>query len=227
MPESAVQKWAAVQRLATRCADRSAGDRWYSSNASAFARTVSHEVSFGFGQEARERHRAGVGHRRFGATEERADAVEVLVVAGLRCLEDLGGVLVDLVVRYGKRVALDLGRGFEEGPPDEAVAAHDVMVEEGQRRIGNGAVDPEGNLGELDGEGVFVRAVDAAGQDVAPGNGDVTVGGFDRRGPLSGDGESDPVDGTNEERCGAASRVDDPEIEQERPLGPLGRLLLR
>ncbi|HYU72645.1 MAG TPA: hypothetical protein VEL31_08185, partial [Ktedonobacteraceae bacterium] len=50
---------------------------------------------------------------------------------------------------------------------DEGVAALQVVVEEGERSAEGEAVEPEADLGEFDGHGVEVDAVDAAFEDAA------------------------------------------------------------
>ena len=67
--------------------------------------------------------------------------------------------------------ALQLPGSVVDAQADEGVAAAQVVVEEGEGRADGEAVQPEGDLGELDGEGVLVDAVDAAFEDHAADDG--------------------------------------------------------
>ena len=87
---------------------------------------------------------------------------------------------------------------------DEGVAAAEVGVEERQGLAGGGGGQPQGDLGEFDGHGIEVDAVDAALDDEPPVGGaflvvELVVDVF----PGAGEGLAvclgEPVDGGDEE----------------------------
>ena len=52
--------------------------------------------------------------------------------------------------------------GVPDPQPDQRVAATQVVIEEGQRRAHGETVQPQRDLGQLDGQGVLIDSVDAA-----------------------------------------------------------------
>ena len=63
------------------------------------------------------------------------------------------------------------GFGVGDAQAEERVAAAQVVVQERERRADGEAVEPEGDLGQFDGERVLVDAVDAALEDEAADDG--------------------------------------------------------
>jgi hypothetical protein len=59
--------------------------------------------------------------------------------------------------------------GMEMEDAYEGVAALDVAVEEGEGFLGDVGFNPEGDAAEFYGEGIFIHAVEAMGDDVAHG----------------------------------------------------------
>ena len=55
------------------------------------------------------------------------------------------------------------------GGAEEAVAALDVVIEEGERFAGLGGFEPKGDFAQLDGHGIHVHAVEAVADDFAQG----------------------------------------------------------
>ena len=71
--------------------------------------------------------------------------------------------------------------GIVDAQADERVAAAQMVVEEGERRADGEAVQPEGDLCQLDGQWVLVDAVDTAFEDHAADDGLVGELGHCRR----------------------------------------------
>lgn len=122
---------------------------------------------------------------------------DLLVVA----LDGLKGLVGDALLQEGRRGA------------EEAVAALDVVVEEGEGPPGRERFEPEVDLAQFDGHGVDVDAEDAAADHVADGRTD-GVGGrlliarADRRQTLA-----DTVGSRDEEVAGAAGGIADLQVE--------------
>ena len=104
---------------------------------------------------------------------------------GLRAFLDLGDVAVgdpldlrhagrrllrgnDVAVNRQRAALLKPGVDVGQTKPEQAVAAAQVMIEEGERRAGGEGVQPERDLGQLDRHRVLVDAVHDALQDHAP-----------------------------------------------------------
>ena len=116
----------------------------------------------------------------------------VLVVAG----ERLVGLVRDAVLQHG--VVED---------PDQAVAAADAGIEEGERLARLECLDPECNLAELDRERVAIDAVDAAGHDLAERVLKLDLGGRAGAAEL-GDAGGRPARGAEQEVAGAAGGIE-------------------
>ena len=86
----------------------------------------------------------------------------------------LGGVfdaLQGALHEHGDLQPPQVRRGVGDAEAEEGVAAAEVVVEEGEGGADGEAVEPEGDLGEFDGERVLVDAVDAALEDEAADDG--------------------------------------------------------
>ena len=66
---------------------------------------------------------------------------------------------------------LQIGGRVRHPEADQRVAAAQMVVEEGQGRADGEAVEPEGDLRQLDGQGILVDAVDTALEDHPPDDG--------------------------------------------------------
>jgi len=118
---------------------------------------------------------------------------DLLVIA----LDGLEGVVGD--------AALHQGRGGSE----QAVAAADVMFQEGQRPAGLQGLQPEVDFAQFHGHGVDVHAVDAPADHVAQGVLDGFGCGFVLAGADGGESLGDAVGGGDEEVAAAAGGVAD------------------
>ena len=117
----------------------------------------------------------------------------VLVVAG----ERLVGLVRDAVLQH---VVVE--------DADQAVAAADAGVEEGERLAGLEGLDPERHLAELDRERVAIDAMDAAGDDLAERVLELDLGGCAGAAEL-GDAGGGAAGGAEQEVAGAAGGVED------------------
>ena len=131
------------------------------------------------------------------AVELRPGLRGVLVVAG----ERLVGLVRDAVLQHGV---------VEHA--DQAVAAADAGVEEGERLARLQRLDPERHLAQLDRERVAIDAVDAVRDDLAQRALELDLG---RRAgaPELGDAGGRAARGAEQEVAGAAGGIDDRELQ--------------
>ncbi len=123
-----------------------------------------------------------------------------LVVAGQR----LVGLVRDAVLQHGV---------VEHA--DQAVAAADAGVQEGQRLAGLQRLDPERHLAQLDRERVAIDAIDAARDDLAQRMLELDLGGRAGAAQL-GDAGGRAARGAEQEMAGAAGGIDDRELQDAR-----------
>jgi hypothetical protein len=148
---------------------------------------------------------------RGGLGFEGQEALALLQVAALGAvlsLEPGGGGFFVAAGRLEGLVGDAVFEHVEVEDADEGIAAADAVVEEGEGFAVAMGFEPEGDAAQFDGEGVFVDAVDAVGDDVAGGFADPFRGGFVFAGADFGQFLAEPAGGGEEEVAGAAGGVE-------------------
>ena len=157
-----------------------------------------------------------VGNRAEGSGNPRdilLDAVAKQRILLRLVLVALPDIARDLLVVAGHRLVRVVGNArfqrLQVEHADQAVAAFDVMVEEGERQALAVTFDPQRDLAQVDGERILVDGVDAVADDIADGLAIVGRARLGLAGAHARQLTADAARGGEQEMAGARGRVAD------------------